>query len=161
MQAMFKRHNQQRTSNGIKLTVLILQEKENQPEEVSNQWMSCETIKLHTGKGAGKGGTRQGAGRKKGSGSKYSENTKAMKVPIRFDGKMSDVVQMIDNLKEFLKNWDKGLRPQPEGHYSARKELARKMLDDLKSVCGVIDKIPQKRRRRLKSYLNQNPPVFS
>ncbi len=110
-------------------------------EEVVNNWMKCEVIKLHSGKGAGKGGARKGAGRKKGSGSKYSEETKAMKVPVRFDGKMSDVVQMIDDLKDFINNWEDGLQPMEDGHYSERKKLARKMLDDLKSVCGILEEV--------------------
>lgn len=113
-------------------------------EAISNPsriWIDAEVIKLYVGKGAGKGGRRNNSGRKKGSGSKYSEETKAMKVPTRFDGKVSDLVQMADDLKEFINNWDEGLQPMPDGHYSERKKLARKMLDDLKSMCGVLNEI--------------------
>jgi hypothetical protein len=105
----------------------------------SRIWIDAETIQLHSGKGAGKGGTRKGSGRKKGSGSKYSEPTKSMKVPTRFDGKMSELVQMADDLRAFINNWDEGLQPLPDGHYSERKKLARKMLDDLKSMCEVLN----------------------
>ena len=108
----------------------------------SRIWIDAEVIRLYSGKGAGKGGNRAGAGRKKGSGSKYSEPTKAMKAPTRFDGKLSDVIQMSDDLKEFLNNWEEALQPLPDGHYSERKKLARKMLDDLKAVCGILEEIP-------------------
>lgn len=106
-------------------------------------WVKAETIKLHSGKGSGKGGARNGAGRKKGSGSKYSEPTKAMKVPTRFDGKISEVVEMSDDLKAFLNNWEEALQPMEDGHFSERKKLARRMLDDLKAVCEVLNEIPE------------------